>query len=404
MKAKNKKFFSVMLIFALCILLSSCQKDDDDKPLACLSFIDNNDDFTQTVADTLTEQLQNYGYRTYVTFCGGDVREQSIEIMNFITNEASIIIVDCAGESDVYEELFKMAILSGCRIAVLSNEDGIENCSVQVVNYSVSEGKLMCELVSGYLDEEYADAKPGTVKVMLLATITKKEHIKAYAGYCLLSEKFLRYFDVENLCFEKMETGEQAYYRDAYGTIIPVNEPAGGLILDSDGYAVLNPYYDDRVELKVYSTLNLQTALDGQNAIDVLITKGEGINVVIAMNGNVAVGAAERLHYYNNMKIIDVAAEKLAVFGEGDTVYNRELVLKSVSNESLIRGFVGRYKIEWEADRIIYALLYGKDKEILQMDSLCSVMTPNRKEVGIVTKLTRYGNVIDNPNVFFNEH
>lgn len=101
--------------------------------------------------------------------------------------------------------------------------------------------------------------------------------------------------------------------------------------------------------------------------------------------------------------MIDLPPDQLAVFGEGDTPYNRELVLKSAHNESVLRGFVGQYKIEWEADRIISALIYGGGDVPLYMYSLNSAMAPDAREVGIVTKLARYRNILDDPNVFFAE-
>jgi ABC-type sugar transport system substrate-binding protein len=395
-----KRLLALTVTVILSLSLASCAAKSEEKPLVCMSIADGSNNSSSVVVDTLTNRLQEYGYRVYTLSCS-TVAEQSQQIMNFITQKAAIIIIDCAGESEIYTELFYRASEQGCKVAVLNGGENDDNCAVRVVSFSVLEGALMCDMVKKYLDKNYINAEPDSVKVTLLATVENDEHAKAYAGYCLISEKYLRYFSFTSLSYIREDTGEQAYCRDAYGNVLPVDEPAGGLVLDEDGYAILNPYYDERVSLDIYSSLNLHTVLDGQNAVDTMVTKNKEVNVIIAMNGNVAIGAAERIQYYKNMQIIDLPSAKLAVFGEGDTSYNRELVMKSAHGESLLRGFVGRYKIEWAADAIINALLYGKESQLLRFDSICSVMTPNKNTVGITTTRTLYGNVFDYPDVIF---
>lgn len=152
-------------------------------------------------------------------------------------------------------------------------------------------------------------------------------------------------------------------YTDGYGIRCAVEEPTGGLILDKNGDAILNPYYVPDIELiTAEKYMNIQTNLQGQQAMDAFLGDRENrdIRIVVAASGEAAVGAACRLEECLSRGDLSYSADKIAVFGVDNTEQNRRLVSEAAKGNGIFRGFVGDYSISKESDNIIRSLLVRK--------------------------------------------
>lgn len=382
-----RKFKAILLLLVLLALLSGCGKENRDRPLGgiCLTYAD--DSLMQETAQVFTEKLKANNYRTQVVYCDGSIVTQLRQIENFVAQGADLVVVNCAGNSDAYEEVFANARKQGCRIMVTGLASEIENCDIQAISTHIFKGMRMCELLKKYLDKEYPDAAPGSVKVLLMEKTTILNDIKACAGYRLVKERFLRYYDMEHLDFIREESGEQVYFLNGKDEPELVDEPAGGLILDENGYAQLNPFYDARVDLQYAANRDISTNLEGQAAIDAFMATAQGVQlrIVIAYSGEAAIGADERLMYYQDIGAIPAERCKLAVFGSGNTEINRTRTLSSVHGDSLLRGYVCAEPLDMKAETMLDLLFRGENKHFYMLDSSRSELTADGSNVGLVT-------------------
>ncbi len=371
----------VMFLFSSC---SSAQKNDAS--LGCITLINADDSFMQSTAEAFVKKLKMNGYRTQVVYCDNAVDVQLKQIQMFTTAGADIIAVNCAGNSEAYEEVFKIARENGIKVMVLGTNEEVENCDIQVKSYDILQGLRMCELVKEYLDSEYPEAPPGSVTTLLMEKTSKTYYIRMCAGYRMIKERFLRYFDYSIVDFIKEETGEAVYYIDEKGEKTKVEEPSGGLILDENGYAQLNPFYDNRINLHYSSDRNVNTNLEGQDTVDSFMTTNAGskLRIIISLSGDAAVGAAEKLMYYHQTGVVNIALEKLAVFGANETSTNKELVLRSADNESLLRGFCGGDNITSKVNAMLDIILERSSKNYYVVDSFRSALSKDGETVGIV--------------------
>ena len=188
-------------------------------------------------------------------------------------------------------------------------------------------------------------------------------------------------------------------YTDGYGIRCAVEEPTGGLILDKNGDAILNPYYVPDIELiTAEKYMNIQTNLQGQQAMDAFLGDRENrdIRIVVAASGEAAVGAASRLEECLSRGDLSYSADKIAVFGVDNTEQNRRLVSEAAKGNGIFRGFVGDYSISKESDNIIRSLLVRK-KGVYQCYSYYSGYNEISDANGIVVF---YDTGISNMDIF----
>lgn len=382
----RKRIWLIWCLIVTGMLAAACSKQEDTAPLACISLTVADDNFMQMVGDYLVNSLEEKGYRTQIVFCDNDINKQIKQIYSFTAAGAEIIAVSFAGNSDAYEDVLAAAQENGCKVMGLCVSKEVKNCDVQDKNYYIQKGLQASLLLKEFLDREYPDAGPGEVTVLLLEMTNKDDLIRFSAGYRMVSEKYLRYFDSSQVEFVREENGGTACYRDPSGEVIPVEEPVGGLILDEEGFAQRNPYYDERVNLCFSPNRNVNSDLEGQKAVDTFMASpaGADLRVIISFSGTAAVGAAERLMYYYQAGFLDVEPDKLAVFGSDDTEINQELVLKSVNNESLLRGYVGGSAVSNKLQTMLDMLLEENGKHFLTADGFRSQITEDGKNVEIV--------------------
>lgn len=377
----NKKTIAVVLILLMLLpLFIAYARENYSKELhACLALSSIDNDLTRKLTKELTEQLEVYGYSVSVDYCNGNAIEQIKQIQNFSALGAEIIVVDCIGESAIYEEVFSDARANGVKIMALNSNAPIAGADVQLLSGKLNKGICMCRMLRNYLDEAYGDIGPGGVNVLLLGTADSTSNIQTLAGYQLISEKYIRYYDYLILDYVKEDSPDKIYYIDGYGIKREVEEAAGGLVLDENGMAIINPYYDERVKLFFYKGHDYNSFVDGQKAIDMYIsTQSENaINVVISLNSEAAIGAAERLAFYQEKGKLKTAPDKLAVFGADDTFQNKKLVQESRSNKSLLRGFVGDYSVETYIGLLVRKLVNIQEAELTEVYSFFTVISEN---------------------------
>jgi len=361
-----------------------------------------DDNYMKNIASIFTKELKHYGYETYIVYCDSRVETQLQQIQNFITAKPTLIVVHCAGNSEIYEDTFREAQKTGCKVMVLGNTTYVKNCDMQSKSFHVLRGLRVCELIKEFLDKEYPDSGNGSVDMLLLEMINKTDYAEICAGYQMIGEKYLRYFDPSQAYFLRFDLQDTIYYIDESGRTIPVEEPSGGLILDRKGYAQLNPFYDKRITIHYANNRNINSNLGGQSAVDAFMSspKGADLRIIASFSGDAAIGAAERLKYYNDIGSIDVGAGKLAVFGADDTEINRSLVLKSLNNESLLRGYVSITIIETKIHDMLNLLLNGKGNYYVSSESYKSVITKADGSYDVVMEAV-IDNFIDDFDIFF---
>lgn len=359
------------ILYLLMILLSfGCSnKKDVQKPLAGLSLLTSSDSFASEIAQTFEKTMNDYGFRTQILFCDNSIETQQRQIANFIANNAKLIFIHCAGDGNDYCEVFTRARNNGIKVVVIAR-DLLDCTDVQSVGDSLLKGVAKAEMVSQFLDTAFPDAADGSVNVLLLERLTKTGYIMTSAGMKLLQEKFIRHFDYKSLDFQKYEIEAAITYIDNTGEEYEVDEPAGGLMLDETGHAVLNPYYDSRIRLYSAGNKDIQTVLEGQEAVDEFIARPEGstLHIVMAFSGDAAIGANQRMMRYARDGKIQSGITQLAVFGSDDTEANRALLLESGLNESVFRGFVGYRSIAWEVETMLRMAIEQEGRQVLELE------------------------------------
>lgn len=393
---KRGSIFLTVLLLCICIVyrigFAKVQKN-----LACLAVSTSDSVYIQSMVSTLREQLEANHYTVQVVYCENDISMQLNRIQDFVAMDASIIVIDCVGNSEAYAEVIEEAHSEGIRTMLLNGNAVIESADVQFLSSSIYKGVCADRMVTEFLDRQYPNAQEKSVDVLLLGMTNNSKNLQATAGCQLLTEKFIRYYDLSQTSFARYETTQRVFYTDRYGRRQEVLEPTGGLVLDQGGQAIQNPYYDPRVNLILASDLNIVTNLQGQTAIDTYLTQSNGTNisVVIAMSGEAAVGAAERIMYYCDTGVIRKPPEQLAVFGSDDTEQNWMLLKQSFSDRSLLRGFTGDSGNPVQMDLMVKTLVSGTKQLVVDGNSFFTKMTSDGRTAGAVTlvesELLHYG-------------
>lgn len=350
------------LILCLVLILPSCSRQDRDEKRACITMSSADNEFARALSESLTSGLEGLGYSVDLMYCDNDINTQLIQIENYAATDPDIIIIDCVGNDENYSRVLSRISEKRAAIVTINSSREIEGSDIQLLNSGLSKGICVSWLVTSFLNK-IGILEDEKVDVLLLGTASNQKEIVTLAGYQLVAERFIRKFDKVTLSFIKEESDTTVYYIDGYGNLQVVKEPAGGLLLDENGYAIENPYYDPRVNLIVSSNfLNIQSNLEGQKAIDIYLAdvKNRDICVVIGASGEAAVGAASRIEFYSKQGILSRDMSEIAVFGADDTEQNRTLVLQSELGNGVYRGFVGDFNVQKEVDNLLRTLKAGR--------------------------------------------
>lgn len=267
-----------------------------------------------------------------------DVNNQINQIQNAVTGGADIIYVFPAGDGETYADVLKAAREAGVTVIMSNNYGGEGVADAYVGQDEYQMGVMMAAMVSAWADATYPDAGAGEVGVLALEAAFNQNAIKRCLGMRLVGEKFLRYADPAAIDYVKVD-GEPVNYIDENGNEVAVDEPTGGLILDENGYAQLNPYYNEKVKIITYADRNAvgATPVDAQNALETTVAAGENVVAVMSYGDTGAAVEAKMQEMVQDGRIkADIS--KVAVFCSDLTDVNRELILKSADNSSVMRG------------------------------------------------------------------
>lgn len=338
-----------------------------------------DDHAEQELAESISQQFPAAGYQVKVSYCDNMVDTQLRQIETFLSLKPAVMIVHCNGNNATYEGVFRKAQENGVRVVALDIMEEMSFCDIMVKDYPVFQGVRMCEQLTYFLDKNYPDAEERSVDVLFLECSSNLNDIYIGAGYKLIQEKYLRYFDVAAMEFVREDRQETVCYYDENMQCVQVDEPVGGLILDQNGYAQRNPYYDPRVCLRYATSRNVISNQRSQNVVDAYMATEDGPNVriIVAQNGEAAIGAAERLMYYHKAGLIEADISRIAVFGSGDTPANRQLVMDSLEQESVFRGFVCGENVDNQVRNILFMLYNGETGIYHSVSSSRSVLLPS---------------------------
>ncbi len=399
---KSLRILIIIFLFCALVVSNSVQFSaaKADTVLGCISLRSSESLSDRDLASAFNKRMTELGYECRAAYCDNDIITQKSQLSNFIAMGADIIAVDRVGDSVAYDEVFELAHQSGCIVIVLDSAGRDEYCDIWVKGYNIALGLRACELISRWLDEEYPDAPAGTVDALLLESGSTMEDVQIGAGYRLLTERFLRYYDVDSRDFICTDGNPITYYRDEQGTLRLVKEPTGGLILDENGRAQLNPFYDERVVLHDMTSRDVASNLDAQAAVDAFMAAGGGgeLRIVICTSPGASVGAAERLEYYYHNGLIDADYNKLAVFGYGNNSVNQSLLRKSFKNQSLLRGYVDTESASSQIYGIVDMVLSGSWGAYIINSSSRSCASADKAAIGMATII---GSDFAHPDIFF---
>ena len=313
----------------------------------------------------------------------------------------AVLVIQCTGDSSAYDKILERVHDDNMQVVVFSSSGKLEHADIQMVNSSLGRGICAVNLIRSFLKKTNDATTEKPAKLLLLGNAATEADIMTMAGYQLIGEKYLRHYDMKHLKFYR-EDGKKVEYTDGYGIRCAVEEPTGGLILDKNGDAILNPYYVPDIELiTAEKYMNIQTNLQGQQAMDAFLGDRENrdIRIVVAASGEAAVGAASRLEECLSRGDLSYSADKIAVFGVDNTEQNRRLVSEAAKGNGIFRGFVGDYSISKESDNIIRSLLVRK-KGVYQCYSYYSGYNEISDANGIVVF---YDTGISNMDIFVRE-
>lgn len=365
MKEKNGFFIRIMpgfLLILIVAMLCVCRNRESGKPLACLAMTSADDSFVAAVAQELEKQLEACGNRVLLSYCDNDMNLQISQIENYVAMRPAVLVIQCTGDSSAYDKILERVQDDRMQVVVFSSSGSLEHADIQMINSRLGRGICAAKLIQSFLKKTDDGTAEAPAKVLLLGNTATESDIMTMAGYQLIGEKYLRYYDMKHLKFHR-EDGDKAEYTDGYGIRREVEEPTGGLLLDENGDAILNPYYEPGIQLITEERyMNIQTNLQGQQAMNAFLGDegNRDIRIVVAASGEAAVGAAGRLEECLSRGGLTYSKDKIAVFGVDNTEQNRRLVSKAAKGDGIFRGFVGDYSISREAENIIRSLLVRK--------------------------------------------
>lgn len=372
---------TIVILIVIVILLFGCNGSGPDttkRARLLLSSVD--DELGREIAEALEDTLRSDGYSVSTVYCENNIFSQLNQLQNALTQEDDLIILDCISTAKAYETVLDVWRKPESRIVLLNTEVEVDYADVQLVSESVYTGACARKLLADYMSENFPNADPGSVNVVVFADADSEADVKLLAGYQLIAEKFVRRYDQSELCYEKYEEDRDIFYKNEYGAAEVVTEPTGGLLLDDEGYAVLNPYYEPMIHIILWPDRNVQSMIDGQNAFDHFLISNPAteVDAVLCVNGEAALGVEDRIKYYLRQKDRkNGLTEKTVVFGVGDTEQNRELTLASETGGSAMRGFIADYAVEENMDSVCRALRSGK-KMVIHAMSYYSVICERR--------------------------
>jgi hypothetical protein len=246
-------------------------------------------------------------------------------------------------------------------------------------------GVMMSAMLSEWADKTYPNAGPGEVNVLIVEATMNESAIKRCLGMRLVGEKFLRKCDTAAVYYIK-QNGPAVTYIDSSGKEAPVDEPTGGLLLDRNGRAQLNPYYNAKIKLIEYANRNSTgyDSMEAQNAVENALTMGyKNLHAVISY-GDTGAAVETKIRELCAEGRISTDVKNIAVFCSDLTDTNNQLILSSYAGASVLRGVMGAGDLIGTLQIYAKKMVNGETLPAYTMEPI-SYMTANANGSGIRT-------------------
>lgn len=414
----RKKIVAVMLAGLMTMLLlggcgttsdgtgnsAASSRPDDGSVDVVLSLGNASDYYIGTmVGENVKAAFEEAGAKVQVVDGGDDVTNQINQIQNAVTSGADIVYIFPVGDGSTYYDVLQTARKAGTKTIMSNNYAGEGGADVYVGSDEFQMGVMMSAMVSEWADEVYPDAGAGEVEVLIAESTFNENCIKRCLGMRLVGEKFLRTCDTASIYYTK-EDGDPIAYIDENGKEVKVDEPTGGLILDENGHAQMNPYYNEKIKLIEYSNRNTAgtDATEAQNALENAITMGESDLKAVMSYGDVGAAMDTKVRELCADGRITTPVDQMAVFCSDLTDTNKELILKSESNESILRGVMASGDLVATLQEDAKKMVAGKDVAEYTMEPISYVIA---NEDGSDVEAVSYEDCSQLPEteVFFNK-
>jgi ABC-type sugar transport system substrate-binding protein len=269
------------------------------------------------------------------------VANQINQIQNAITSGNNIIYIFPAGDGATYFDVLQMARKAGIKTLTSNTYPGDGGADVYVGSDEFQMGVMMSAMLSEWADKTYPSAGTGQVNVLIVESTFNESAIKRCLGMRLVGEKFLRKCDTATVYYKKEQGSAVTYISN--GKEVAVDEPTGGLLLDKNGRAQLNPYYNAKINLIEYSNRNSTgvDSMEAQKAVENALTMGyKNLNAVISY-GDTGAAVETKIRELWGEGRITTDIKKIAVFCSDLTDTNKKLILSSHNEASVLRGVMG---------------------------------------------------------------
>lgn len=392
----KKKALSIMISGLLALsMLSGCGTVDDGQTAAAssgaaaaagtqdgtvnvaISLGNAADYYIGTMVGTAVEaSFKEAGAAVQILDGADDVVNQINQIQNAVTGGADIIYIFPAGDGETYYDVLQTARSAGVKTLMSNNYAGEGGADSYVGSDEFQMGVMMAAMVSEWADTNYPDANAGEVEVLIVESTFNSNAIRRCLGMRMVGEKFIRKADSAAVYFIKTD-GEAVSYLDEQGNEVSVEEPTGGLILDENGHAQLNPYYNEKIRIVEYSNRNSAgtDSTEAQNAIENAVTMGEKNLKAVMSYGDVGAAADTKLREMIEDGRITTDIEKAAVFCSDLTDTNKSLILKSGTNESVLRGVMASGDLIKTLQERAKAMVAGEEVPEYTMEPISYIMS-----------------------------
>jgi ABC-type sugar transport system substrate-binding protein len=346
-----KSLWGAATVILAVMLIGACSKTDNKTDSGqgsgeikvALSLANAADYYIGTmVGESVRAAFEEAGAMVQVIDAGNSVTNQINQIQNAITSGNNIIYIFPAGDGATYFDALQTARKAGVKTLTSNTYPGDGGADVYVGSDEFQMGVMMSAMLSEWADKTYPNVGPGQVNVLILEGTFNESAIKRCLGMRLVGEKFLRKCDTAAIYYIKRD-GPAVTYIDSSGKEAPVDEPTDGLLLDKNGRAQLNPYYNAKIKLIEYSDRSYTgtDAITAQNAVENVLTMGyKNLHAVISY-GDTGAAVETKVRELCGDGRITTDVKNVAVFCSDLTDTNRSLILSSPADASVLRGVMG---------------------------------------------------------------
>jgi ABC-type sugar transport system substrate-binding protein len=344
-------------------------------------------EYFKIIADAVAAPLKDLGWS--VEILGADMDPQTMikQIQNYTVKKVGLMYIFPAGDASAFHDAVQEAHDAGIKVVISHNSTGPGTADSIIQADEFVEGTMDAVMADKWIDATYPDAAPGSVKVLILESSLVPDMLKRCGGMKLLAEKFLRKIDMTTARPIKTESPNTIYYMENEQKV-EVTEPTGGLVLDDQGNAILNPFYNEKVKFIEFSNRVIMNNIDAQKSLDVAFAADNGANkdikVVMSYSGDAAIGASEKFIALKTSGVVTADMSKIGVFGADDTQTNIDYLLQAKDPaKSVLRGVMTAGDIIGTIVKTVIALAKGETVEADQWEPL-GYMTANSDFTDVV--------------------